>query len=298
MKYIITGATGGLGSQVLKYLLRLVPATDIIVSLHNPNGASSQIVSSGVEIRHGDYGDPSTLDEAFRGGDKVLIISYPNISGRIPYHVNAIDAAKRCGIKHVYYTSLMFASDSVAAVMQDHLASEKYLKESGLTYTILREGIYSESYPLYFGFFDPNDGSDEVLIPHGDGGIAWVSREDLGEGTAKIMVSDGYVGETLLLSGSRVMTLHELAQRISAILHREIKLCIVDEERYLKRNIGKDGRMGEEKYLRQWVSTFISVRRGELEIVDPLLQNVLGRKLKPIEETLVEMLRGGSADAR
>ena len=88
----------------------------------------------------------------------------------------------------MYYTSLAFAGDSCAAVMQAHLDTERYLKESGLKYTILREGIYSESYPLYFGFWNAKDGEDEVLVPYSDGGIAWVCREDLGEGTAKIMV--------------------------------------------------------------------------------------------------------------
>lgn len=104
-------------------------------------------------------------------------------------HKAAIDAAKRVGIKHIYYTSLMFAGDSQAAVMQAHLATEKYLKESGLAYTIIREGIYSESWPLYFGYWKPGRPGNEVLIPHGDGGIAWVCRDDLGEGTAKLMVT-------------------------------------------------------------------------------------------------------------
>ncbi len=75
--------------------------------------------------------------------------------------------------------------------MQAHLDTERYLKESGLTYTILREGIYSESYPLYFGFWSAKEGEDEVLVPHSDGGIAWVCREDLGEGTARILVAVG-----------------------------------------------------------------------------------------------------------
>ena len=145
---------------------------------------------SGVEIRQGDFSKPDTLDAAFKGGDKLLIVSYPSIAHelRVKNHVAAIDAAKRAGIKHVYYTSLMFASDSQAAVMQAHLDTEKYLKESGLTYTIIREGIYSESYSLYFGYWNPSRGS-EVKVPDGDGGIAWVCREDLGEGTARLMVA-------------------------------------------------------------------------------------------------------------
>jgi len=292
MKYVLTGATGGLGSQVFKYLLRLVPASDVVVSLHNPQGAPPEILSAGVEIRHGNFSEPSTLDDAFRGADKLLIVSYPSIAHelRVRNHVNAIDAAKRAGVKHVYYTSLAFGTGSVAAVMQAHLDTERYLKESGLTYTILREGIYSESYPLYFGFFDPSDGSDEVLIPHGDGGIAWVAREDLGEGTAKIMVHGGYENETLLLSGSRTLTLRDLAERISKILGREIKLRIVSEDEYVQHNLGKHGPRGEENFLRAWSTTFQGLIRGELNVVDPILQTVLGRQLKPVEETLDEVL--------
>ena len=101
----------------------------------------------------------------------------------------AIDAAARTGtVRRIYYTSLAFAGDSGAAVMQADRETEAYLKTSGVPYTIVREGIYSESFPLYFGFWSADGGADEVLVPHSDGGIAWVSREDLGEGTARIMV--------------------------------------------------------------------------------------------------------------
>lgn len=171
--------------------LLLYTASDVIVSLYNPKGATPEIQSSGVEVRNGDYSKPETLDQAFKGGDKLLIVSYPSIAYevRINSHKAAIDAARRVGIKHVYYTSLMFAGDSNAAVMQAHIVTEKYLKESGLTYTIIREGIYSESYPLYFGYWKPGKSGNEVKVPYGDGGIAWVCRDDLGEGTAKLLVA-------------------------------------------------------------------------------------------------------------
>ena len=115
------------------------------MSLYNPSGATQEIKDSGVEIRRGDYGDPASLDQAFAGADKLLIVSHPSMTRelRVQHHKNAIDAAKRAGVKHVYYTSLAFASDSVAFLMQAHLDTERYLKASGLTYTILTEGIYS-----------------------------------------------------------------------------------------------------------------------------------------------------------
>ncbi|OSC97536.1 NmrA-like family protein [Trametes coccinea BRFM310] len=291
-KYVITGATGGLGSQVFKYLLKLVPASDVVVSLYNPAGATQAIKESGVEIRRGDYGDPASLDAAFAGADKLLIVSYPSIAHelRVKHHRNAIDAAKRAGVKHVYYTSLAFAGDSVAAVMQAHIDTERYLKESGLTYTIVREGIYSESYPLYFGFFNPAEGKDEVVIPHSDGGIAWVSREDLGEGTAKLIVEGGYENQTLLFSGSRAITLKEIAEKISGLLGRNIQLVVSTEDEYVRANVGKNGPRGEEEFLRKWATTYKALKRGELDVVDPLLQKIVGRELKPFEATLKEML--------
>ncbi|KAI0351982.1 NmrA-like family protein [Trametes cingulata] len=291
-RYVITGATGGLGSQVFKYLLKLVPPSDVVVSLYNPSGATQAIKDSGVEIRRGDYGDPASLDKAFAGADKLLIVSYPSIAHelRVRHHKNAIDAAKRVGVKHIYYTSLAFASDSVAAVMQAHIDTEKYLKESGLTYTILREGIYSESYPLYFGFYNPAEGKDEVIIPHSDGGIAWVSREDLGEGTAKIMVQGGFENETRLLSGSRSVTLKEIAAKVSSLLGRDVRLVVASEDDYVKANVGKHGPRGEEEFLRKWATTYKALERGELDVVDPLLQQILGRELKPFEDTLKETL--------
>ena len=193
---------------------RHVLAPDIIVSLYNPAGAPPAVLNSGADIRRGDYTDPTSLDTAFAGADALLLVSYPSIAYdvRVNAHRAAIDAAKRTGtIKRVYYTSLAFAGDSGAAVMRAHIDTEAYLKASGLAYTILREGIYSESYPLYFGFWTPAEG-DEVLVPHSDGGVAWVSREDLGEGTARIMVNVS--GCTMIGADNALMTaLHRAGMR-------------------------------------------------------------------------------------
>ena len=195
IKYVITGATGSLGSPVLEHLLRLTSATEIAVVIRNSSKAPSEIHSSGVEIRQDNFSKLESLDIAFKDREKVLIISVPGIECefRVKHHMNVIDAAKHVDVKHVYYTSLMFGTDSkghlingVAQVMQAHPDTEAYLAKSGLTYTILREGLYSESYSLYSGFFN-HTGDSEVYVP-GDGSISWVCIEDLGEGTAKLMV--------------------------------------------------------------------------------------------------------------
>lgn len=154
-------------------------------------------------MRKGDYADPDSLRAAFAGADKLLLISHPSFDHelRVRTHRNAIDAAKAAGCRHVYYTSLAFGFDarkelvpagepeSVASIMQAHLDTEAYLRTSGLTYTIIREGVYSEVWTQFLGFWPPAEGTNEVVIPHGDGAVAWATRADLGEGTASILAS-------------------------------------------------------------------------------------------------------------
>ena len=100
----------------------------------------------------------------------------------------------------------------------------------------------------------------------------------------------GYENEVLLLSGSRAITLTEIAEKASTLLNRDIKLVVGSEDEYVKRNVVRPGPRGEEVFLRKWATTYKALERGELAVVDPLLQRILGRELKSFEKTLEETL--------
>ena len=104
----------------------------------------------------------------------------------------------------------------------------------------------------------------------------------------------GYENQTLLLSGDQSISLSELAQLLSGILpgDRTILTKVVSEDGYVERNIGKQS----ETLLRRWATTYLALRRGELESVNPLLKSLLGRKLRPIKITLEEMLQADSTN--
>lgn len=301
-RIVLTGSTGGLGSSVLKHILGFVDSSKLIVSLYNPSKAPSSISSSGVEFRKGDYSDPASLDAAFEGADILFLVSYPSIAHelRVKNHINAIDAAKRVGVKHIFYTSLAFAgppssSESVAAVMRAHIDTEVYLKQSGLTYTIIREGIYSESYPLYLGFFDPSSDKTEVAIPNdGNGGIAWVPRDELGEGTARLIAEAAggntiYTNKTILFSGSEALSLSQTAVIISDILNRDIVIKYVKPEEYYSSSTAL-AKLGPE-FAKLWATTYEALKRGECAAIDPLLEQVIGRKPKDMQTALMELLK-------
>jgi NAD(P)H dehydrogenase (quinone) len=98
MRILVTGATGKLGTKVVETLLKVLPASQIAVSVRNPEKAEG-LRSRGVEVRQGDFDKPETLRTAFDGIDRLLIISADGDNEtRIRQHTNAVNAAKEAQV--------------------------------------------------------------------------------------------------------------------------------------------------------------------------------------------------------
>ncbi|WP_163026794.1 NAD(P)H-binding protein, partial [Pseudomonas viridiflava] len=136
---VVTAATGQLGRLVIEQLLETVPANQIVAAVRSPEKAAD-LAALGVHVRHGDYSQPATLDSAFAGADKVLLISSNEIGQRFPQHRAAIDAAKKAGVKLLAYTSILRADTSALGLADEHVETEAYLRASGLPFTLLRNG--------------------------------------------------------------------------------------------------------------------------------------------------------------
>ncbi|MFV8759470.1 NAD(P)H-binding protein, partial [Yersinia enterocolitica] len=89
----VTGATGQLGRLVINALLKKVPANEIIAAVRSPEKASD-LAALGVQVRKADYSQPTTLETAFQGVDKLLLISSSEVGQRIAQHTAVINAAK------------------------------------------------------------------------------------------------------------------------------------------------------------------------------------------------------------
>ena len=186
--------------------------------------------------------------------------------------------------------------------MQAHLDTEAYLRrcaaESGgaFSFTAIREGLYSESFPIYTGFFDPADAAQtEIRIPH-DGtqpGVAWVKRDELGEASARLIKAYAeeprsfiYLNEVVLLTGTRIWTLEETVRVLAEAAGREITLKPVSVEEYVKspRNQEKFG--GDDEKVRTWATAFDGIRSGECAVVSPTLREVLRREPEAFDVTI------------
>ena len=207
----ITGATGQLGHYVIESLMKTVPASQIVAIVRNPAKAQA-LTAQGITVRQADYGDEAALTSALQGVEKLLLISSSEVGQRAPQHRNVINAAKTAGVKFIAYTSLLHADTSPLGLADEHIETEKMLADSGIVYTLLRNGWYSENYlasapaALEHGVF---------IGAAGDGKIASATRADYAVAAARVISEAGHEGKVYELAGDSAWTLTQLAAELT-----------------------------------------------------------------------------------
>jgi len=226
MTIAITGATGQLGRLVVNKLKSKVPASSIVVLVRTPGKAADL----GVTAREADYSKPDTLERALSGVETLLLISSNEIGKRSVQHRNVIEAAKKAGVQWVVYTSLLHAETSaITALSGEHLDTEAALKASGMPYTILRNGWYTENYTASV----PGAIAGGAFLGCANGGkISSAAREDYAEAAVAVLTSQGHKGKTYELAGDQAYTLSELAAEISRQTGKSIPYKNLSEAEY------------------------------------------------------------------
>ena len=294
MKILITGASGGLGASVLSHLHALLPPTSTLIASSSRPSNRPFFTARGIAFRHADYSDPSTLIAAFASIDKLLFVSSNTFDNalRTNQHRNVIEAAKVAGVGHVYYTSLAFGGygdHSQMSVMAAHLATEAMLRASGLRFTSVREGPYAEAFPLFLDWYPE---TSAVQLP-GDGPMAFVSRLELGEGTARLMLSGAYdEQEMVVLSGPRTLTLREVVEIIMTETGKAISMEIVDAgNAYVRMKAEGDIGGKPESFFQTRVSWYEGIVKGDGGTVSRTLKDLLGREPRDGGDVIRELLR-------
>ena len=276
MKTAVTGATGQLGQLVVEQLKKRIANEEIVALARNLEKASGL----GVEVREFDYTKPEIMVESLKGIDHLLLISGSEFGQRAAQHTNVINAAKKAGVKWIVYTSLLRADTTGINIAGEHLASEKTLKESGIAYTILRNGWYSENYTMSI----PGAIKGGAFLGSAkDGKISSAPRADYAEAAAVVLSDEGYKGKTFELAGDSSYTLSDLAREVSKQAGTSIPYKDIPEQEYanILKNIGLP-----EGFAYALASWDVNASKGDLFCDTNHLTEILGRPTTPIAESV------------
>lgn len=281
---IVTGASGQLGRLVIEVLLKILPASEIVAAVRNPEKVAD-LAARGVQVRQADYDQPASLASAFKGADKLLLISASEVGRRVPQHRAVIDAAKAAGIGLLAYTSILHADTSPLPLAAEHKETESLIRASGLPAVILRNSWYTENYlagipaALQYGV---------LLGSAGAGKIASAARADYAEAAAAVLTQVNQAGRIYELAGDEAYTLGELAGEIAQQSGKAVAYQNLPESEFKAALLGAGLPDGLATLLAE---SDVGAAQGGLFDDSRQLSQLIGRPTTPLAELVGRALR-------
>lgn len=286
---LVTGASGKFSRLVIQFLLDdyHVEPGNIVAATRDP-AKLTDLSAKGVKTVAADFDDPASLAAAFKGVDRLLIVSTDALGApgkRLAQHTVAVQAAKAAGVGHILYTSMPKAEDSLVNFAPDHKGTEDAIKSSGLGHTILRNSWYMENLMSSL----PNAlKSGRWMTATNGGKVPYISRADLARAAAAALASDDRSSRTLTLTGPEGLTVERMAAIAAEVFGTPIEVVPVPLEG-LKQGMAGAGLPG---FVVDLVASIeANTAAGKFDIVTDSVEKLTGKA--PI--TLKAFLEGNKA---
>lgn len=287
MGIVITGAAGHLGRQVAELVLEEADPADVILVTRRPE-AIADLAERGAQVRHGDFDDPASLPAALAGGTRMLLISTDAIGSRIAQHTAAIHAARRAGVRHVVYTSVTNPAQDgpLGIVSTEHEGTERALRESGLTWTMLRNSVYSD---FLVAPAQAALARGAHVTNAGDGRVGYVAREDCGRAAAAVLLTDGHEGVAYDITGPDAVDPRALAAAFSEAGGAPVAVSPVDDAAYVQILVDA----GTPAEMAGVLADFgRAAREGVLDVASTAVRDLTGRDPLSVAAVLRDGLAG------
>jgi uncharacterized protein YbjT (DUF2867 family) len=271
---LVTGATGNVGSEVVRQLSQATSDANIKAAVHSVENAKGALQYDRVETVQIDYDKQEGLQEAFKNANKLFLLTHPSPK-TVENESNLISEAKKSGIKHIVKQSIM-GSDLKAGVeaMRLHRQTEKLIEESGIPYTFLRPNEFMQGFINYQGPTIKNNNA--FYIPAADAKVSFVDARDIAAVAVKsLMDGDRHYNKTYMVTGPEALSYHQTAEILSNVTGKKIDYVNIsdDEAREAMKGVG----------LNDWLINTISdlygyFRKGYASQVSTAVEAVKGSK--------------------
>ena len=280
MTVAVTGASGHLGRKVADLLLERLDPSEVLLLTRTPDALASYS-ERGVVVRGADFDEPATLDAAFAGADRALLISALDFERRTGQHGAAIEAAKTAGVGHLIYTSIPEPDRSPAAASPSHCATELAARDSGLAWTFLRNNLYADfQVPVVAQAI----ARGQIVTSAGDGRVAYVARDDCAAAAAAVLVHDGHEGKAYDITGPDAIAPRDLAALAAELGGRAVEVVPVDDDALLAGMIANGVPETAAPILLSFV---VAAREGFLDTVSGAVEQLTGTPPTSLREVVI-----------
>jgi len=280
--FIVTGASGHLGRQVINKLLS-AGVSPIIAVTRSPDKLSG-LAERGIDVRKGDFNDPASLGPAFADGKRLLIISTDDLEPgkRLTAHSNAIAAAAKAGISHIVYTSLANPSEgNPITFTADHRESEALIEATGVNYTILRNNLYTD---LLLASGAQSIAMGKHFAAAADGKTGYVTRADCARAAAVALMHE--TGSRILdITGPAAISQSEIAVIFSELTGKDIPYIPISAEQLRAAMVGN----GLPEFMAKVFASFDeAMAQGYLDKASGDLEKLTGQAGQSVRDFLNE----------
>jgi NAD(P)H dehydrogenase (quinone) len=279
---LVTGSTGHLGKATIQFLLNKIPASQIAAFARDKDKAA-EYAEKGIDVRIGNYNDYASLQEATKGIDAILLISSADMADRITQHINVIRAAKENSVKHIIYTSADVKdinNSATGEIAETHAATSKFLRQSGITYTLLNNNLYADVVPMFVGEKVLETG---VYFPTSNGKVPFATREDMAEAAAVVLTTGGHKNKEYTIAGETEHSFKDIAQMLSDITGREVPYTSPSPEEYRTALTAA----GVPEFFIGMLGNFATaIKNSEFDTQNTDLTQLLGRKPTSLKDYL------------
>ncbi|WP_131741812.1 SDR family oxidoreductase [Actinomadura roseirufa] len=277
----VSGASGHLGGLTLHHLVQRVDASHVVALSRTPD----RVPGLGVRTRTADFSDPGGLVRALDGVERLLVISVDAITGRVPLHANAIEAATKAGVRHVVYTSTPRAGDpgNPSAVARDHRETEGLLAESGLAFTSLRFNMWPTML-TYLGVAQRAVASGTLPSNAGDGRVGYLGKDDGAAVAATVLADGGSDGQFLEVTGPAAVSDAELAGVLADVSGRPVRHVPASGEEVVSHLAGHGV---TEPFARAWAANGVVRHDGWFDVVTHTVERLTGRTATTVADHFI-----------
>jgi NAD(P)H dehydrogenase (quinone) len=280
MSIAIIGATGQLGALTIDALLsRGTPASDLLALGRNTESLQAY-ADRGLRTGTLELDDVDGTAAQLAGVDKLLLISVGAPGQALGPRGNAIDAARRAGIKHLVYTSALLAPTTILGLAAEHLATEELIAASGIPATFLRNGWYTQNHQQEFA------GAREhgvIANSVGDGRLATAPRKDYAEAAAVVLAGTGHEGRAYELSGDTAWRYADFAAIAQQVLNQPVTYQALTPEQEHEQLLGHGL---DEPTAGFMVALHGNMRENALAPTPGDLALLIGYPTEPLETTM------------